>query len=214
MRDLNHKAMFGWAPTRPLLVGLVMLMSLSHSSGAWSGERVVGTKSVGSYREDFAPYTGEERRIYWVLLADGAMNGVVSVGGVCRQPFTVGEIAAYLQYTAKDTQSVARALTEFWVGRQCSVPGVCPAEREMELYNAGHTKGFSEGMASGARMAGEFLLTIRTSEDDALLELLVEKAQSPDATDIDKASGVVAGARLLELRRDGPAPAGRHPAPQ
>lgn len=165
-------------------------------------------KTVGNLKAEVSLTMGLADTV-WTFLTSGAVHGAVSAGLSCKQEFSVGELLAYLRFTAKDTQTVAEALSQFWSGRGCTVGGDAGA------YWKGWSEGLTEGWDAAVNSAASDLLRLRETEDTSWLEKIVQSADAAGADALTKAKGVVAGARLLELkRRGGQAPVWRPPVPE
>lgn len=58
----------------------------------------------------------------WTWYAAGLMAAFNAMDGVCVHPGTVGEMAAYLQYTASDSKTAVQAVKDDWDRRSCRIP--------------------------------------------------------------------------------------------
>ncbi len=55
----------------------------------------------------------------WAYYADGMGAALAAVDGQCTYPFSTGEAAAYLRFTAAEWKTVIQAIKEFWQSHGC-----------------------------------------------------------------------------------------------
>ncbi len=156
--------------------------------------REIGQTSVGRLRRDLSQLSEREAADKWTFFAAGAAEDHRSLGCICEQGYSIPELVAFMQYTARDNQMLSEALSDFWANRHCSLQTQKDAET-VETYK----KGWKEAWES----AGRLLLAIRQSEDIALLQSLIRDAEGNEADPIAQAKEVVARARVSEMTRRG-----------
>lgn len=159
--------------------------------------REIGQSSVGRLRKDLSQRFERDAADKWTYFATGAAEDHRSLGGICEQGYSIPELVAYMQYTARDNQMLSEALSEFWANRRCRVRTQKDAET-VETYK----KGWKEAWES----AGRLLLAIRQSEDIALVQSLIRNAEGNEADPIAQVKEVVARARVSEIIRRGVKP--------
>ena len=128
----------------------------------------------------------------WVYYAGGATAVFQALNLRCVQNFTTAEMAAYLQYTAPVNHSDIQAVGAFLRSRQCR------SEADADTIR----KEFDSGWEYGWQGAAKTLLRIREMSDTDQLEGHILSGESTSASAFDRVAGVIAGARLFELRRE------------
>lgn len=155
---------------RMTLAAATLLLLAGHA-----GAEAPQFRTVGELRA-LAKASGEWGGAIWAALAFGAIRGVESVGHACDQRTTAGELAAHLELTAHSQEQVSEVLGAFFRSRGCGPVG--PVDRPP---------------------AAELILAVRQATDEGALSDFVRRGGGPGADPMDRALGVVAGARLLEL---------------
>lgn len=168
---------------------LSLLLALAQTTQAQS----VGEKTVGEMRN----LLRSEKD--WILFAFGTVHAAGAIGQTCRNPRTAAELAAHLRYVAKPEASMGEALQAYWQAGGCEL-GWEP--QDIALLEREYRRGYEEGRRSVISR----LWTIRTAVEAAALEEAMRLAEAPGADADTLAAGLVAGARLWELRH-GPMPA-------
>lgn len=181
--------------------GVLVALCLS-AEGVMAQARPAGMVTLGDMDEIFrrASSSAVQQENSWTFFAWGAMEGGKAVGMGCERSFLTAELAAYLRYRADRSGPPSRAFEAYFRDHDCRAE--VPAATQDELVERGEAR------------AARLLLIVRESDDPAWLRGAVRDAEQPGATAMEKAMGVVAGARLLELKGQGSrTPVIRPPAP-
>lgn len=147
-----------------------------------------GLSDVRALRQAIAPVeaaTPTAAEGLWNYFAFGAMRGHEAAGRTCSIPFSAGELAAHMRFTADPQARLTDTLAAFFAAHDCTAADGARGRGGL---------GFSDGWEAAANVT----LVIRTSCDENELKGFVSRGESADA--LGRAAGVVAGARLLELK--------------
>ncbi len=147
----------------------------------------VADNTVAAWRDRPRPGTPDTdaiAEIKAVASAEGMIQGA-AVFVDCRARMTVGELEAYLQYTADPGETVVTALDRFLAQKGCA-----PQDAENRAAVQAEARAtFARGLA-----------VLRAVTDEAILRGYVAQGESRPDDPEAVAVGLVAGARLLELR--------------
>ncbi len=129
----------------------------------------IGSSTIAWLRQ------GNESNI--VGVATGMLIGAVSMGLTCKQAFTVGELQAYLQYTAEPSKTLVEALREYLTSRGCHLAGdsqgAAPWIEALYFVRTSDNVEFLRNMATGTP-TGKYLGAIQSSFYYPLLQLLAK----------------------------------------